>query len=227
MAIAWKDSFAFFPSSARLRTLLLGLCICCLCQVGYSQRTMLPVGAGIQIGYVGDQLLNPGLKAGLDWPVLIWEVRKDIGRQGGFSRTSSHQLVVAASLGGYVAPSSHQALFLQTELGYRVLQQSTRMRRFISRIDLLGGVAGGVYGGEGNTGDIREGWIGSARLLPTLSVALGGDLQLSSLSPPLSWHIKPGVWLGQGNAFGVVEIGVIYRFYLLEALPRKVWFIRK
>ncbi len=195
-----------------------------------AQRTMLPSNPGISLSYVGDQLTNPGGKIGFDYPLLIWENRKEVPtRKGGYNRTRSTQLIGQSSLGYYIAPQDHQSFFFQLEAGYRNMHHRSTFGLTALRLDLSGGAAFMFFApsGDGSEGGDRSDLAGSMKVLPSISLTLAQDYKLSRLMRPISIFIKGNALYGNGNLYPSAELGILFRgIAVLDNLPKKVSFTR-
>lgn len=206
--------------------LLLGLMIPHL----YAQRTMLPSNAGINLTYFGDAVIHPGFSLGLDYPLMIWENRKEVPtKKGGYNRTRSTQLLAQSSLGFYTAPNDHNAFLFRLEAGYRNIHHRTTFGNTAIRMDLTGGAAFLLYStaGDGSAASERTERGGGIRTLPVVSLTLGQDYKVSAYMIPMSFFAKGSMMTAQGNFYPSLEVGVLFRgLYLLDVLPKKVFWTR-
>lgn len=199
-----------------------------------SQRTMLNSSPGLVISYFGDALVGPGGKVGVDYPFIIKESRQAVPRKnGGFNLTQSSQLIGGAGLAYYVRPGDHSGAILQVEGGFRYLRNQSNLPPIAWRLDLNIGIAFARFFAAGGTpvdnGSFRSTITGTGAVMPSISLAIGQDVKLGSYYAPISWHIKPNLFLYRffssgSSSFLSVEIGIIFRGITLPQLPQKVTF---
>ncbi|MEO0582478.1 MAG: hypothetical protein AAF135_09670 [Bacteroidota bacterium] len=198
----------------------------------WAQRTILNSDPGLVVSYFGDGVTHPGLKVGLDYPIYIKETRKAIPtNKGGFNLTQSSQLFAGSGLGYYTFPRDHGAIFLQVEGGFRYLRNQSNLPPIAWRLDATLGMVFAIYtGGNGadpGSGSFRSTLSGQGLLMPTIGLAIGQDIKTSNLIKPISWHIKPNLWLyrffsSESRAFLALEVGLTVRGLFLPSLPKKI-----
>jgi len=175
----------------------------------------------LNVGYFGESVLHPGLIIGTEW--TVWEKDKTKNRWL-FNRndkigakTKTRQLFVGGNVGFYNAPNNHTGLFISSELGYR----RTNHRKGTFYGTSLGlGYLQRIYNiptyelGTGNEPEEFTG--GQGQLMTIFSVSIGNNLSYR-YDLPISWYIKPTVWLGTPQAHTAVpnaalDLGIQYQF---------------
>ncbi|MCI4670476.1 MAG: hypothetical protein MRZ79_20235 [Bacteroidia bacterium] len=196
----------------------------------FGQRTMLPSNAGITISYFGDAVVHPGFNIGLDYPILIWENRREVPtKNGGYNRTRSTQLITQPSLGFYTASNDHNAVFFRLEAGYRNIHHRSTFGRTAIRLDVTGGAAFMLYStaGDGSQASDRTELGGSVRTLPVVALALAQDYKISAYMLPVSFFARGSMMFGNSNLYPGLEVGLIFRgLPMLDILPSKVAWTR-
>jgi hypothetical protein len=174
----------------------------------------------LNVGYFGENVIHPGLIIGTEY--TVWEKDKTKKRWL-FNRnetigpkTKTKQLFVAGNVGFYNAPNNHTGIFLSSELGYR----RTNNRKGTFYGTSLGiGYLQRIYNIPTYTlGATEPDKIngGQAQMMAIFSISIGRDLSYRR-DIPISWYVKPTVWLGMPQAHTAIpnaalDLGIRYQF---------------
>ncbi len=174
----------------------------------------LPIG----IAYFGENILHPGVKVGVLYPLSEKEKIKQrwLFKQGNQKDIRS-QYFISAHLGFYNHANNHSALFVQSELLWRKVKWH-RKGNFWG-FGLGAGYLRRSYNIPvyelGRNDEIKN--AGRSQVLGSFSMEFGRDLRVKR-NTPLTWQVKPSllVLAPYGHTAvlnGALELGVTYPFF--------------
>ena len=124
------------------------------------------------IAYFGKSVTRPGIKIGTD--LFEFRIKSNSKTSGD---TISHSFIVSSNIGYYCHFRNHHGLFLNSEIGYRIMYQGG----FYMQFDIGAGylrtfLTSRTYEVNGN-GDIRKiPFAGSSKFMPVTLIILGKEL---------------------------------------------------
>ena len=174
----------------------------------------------IQISYFGENGIHPGLKIGIEYPLVNRKKERErffIKRQEKFgSKVRFRQLFLSGSIGTYFHPNNHLGLFVGTELGTRKIKD--KHGNFIE-FNLGVGYLRRFYTLDTFSLDANEslqqiGAAGNGSFMISIAPAFGRDLSIKK-GKALRWFIKPGLQFSRYNhrflPNGFLELGLQLR----------------
>ena len=142
----------------------------------------LAMAQDVSVSYFGDQLVHPGVKVGLERPLLSRTSRW---------REMERTVYVAPNLGLTWHPDHHTALFVNGEVGLRRTRRSGWKREFIVGLGAMrSGNASPTYTAE----DRQVRFDGHTYFMSSVAIGFGRDLS-GVRDLPLAWHVRPTLYL--------------------------------
>jgi hypothetical protein len=164
----------------------------------------LAMAQDVSVSYFGDQLVHPGLKVGVEYPLLSRTSRL---------RSMERSLYVAPNLGVTWHPEHHTAAFVNGELGYRRTRESGWKRELILGLGAMrSNNASPTYTPDGD----RVLLDGHTYVMPSVAVGFGRDLT-DKRDLPLAWHVRPTLYMQAPYNTSIVpslalETGITWSF---------------
>lgn len=156
----------------------------------------------VSIAYFGEHALHPGLNLGAAWTfhdVVITKTRRlKFLAEKRPPKNIKREFFYGANLSCYNFPNNHFGIMLSSSIGIRRIK--TYNGRFLDAELGLGGLQRiyniDVVGLEENGTLIEYSRLGITQFTPMVAVSFGRDMAKKWEAVPVSWYIKPRVWLG-------------------------------
>ena len=120
--------------------------LCIISQISIAQRPELPKSY-LKVGYYGNLMFNPGLTANYELTLVEKSKTKTkMKRNHNVVKHKFNRLVVAPTVGFYVDPKSHTAVFANASLLYRRINRKGRTLAVGPGMGIYSSIIRNVYG---------------------------------------------------------------------------------
>ena len=119
--------------------------LCIISQISIAQKPEFPESY-LKVGYYGNLMFNPGLNANYEFTLIEKDkTRTKIRRKLNVVKYKFNRLVLAPTVGFYVDPKSHTAVFANASLLYRRINRKGRTLAVGPGIGIYSSIVRNVY----------------------------------------------------------------------------------